>query len=113
MAEANLQGMIYYINHFKRIVRTCTHADVELSKVRMMYHQRYMGEAHKKPEVVPTVDPSYCPKTLETVEEYIRGFCGVDGQPLSYGLIENFIAPVVVSDTTYRTNGSEYFTHNE
>ena len=32
ISEANLQGMIYYIKHFKRIGRTCTHADVELSK---------------------------------------------------------------------------------
>ena len=31
MDEANLQGMIYYINHFKRIGHTCTHADVDLS----------------------------------------------------------------------------------
>ena len=42
MAEANLQRVIYYIKHFKRIWRTCTHADVELSKVRAMYHHRYM-----------------------------------------------------------------------
>ena len=49
MAEANLQRMIYYINHFKRIGRTCTHADAELSKVRAMYHQRDMEESHKEP----------------------------------------------------------------
>ena len=36
MAEANLQGMIYYIKHFKSIGRTCTHADFELSKVGTM-----------------------------------------------------------------------------
>ena len=39
MAEANLQGMIYYIKNFKIIGRTCMHVDVELSKVRAMYHQ--------------------------------------------------------------------------
>ena len=84
MDEANLQGMIYYIKYFKSIGRTCTHADVEISKVRVMYHQRDMEESHKDPEVVPTVDPRDWPKTLETVEEYIRGFHGVDGQPLIY-----------------------------
>ena len=42
MAEANLQGMIYYIKYFKSIGRTCTHASVELAKVCAMYHQRYM-----------------------------------------------------------------------
>ena len=74
MAEANLQGIIYYINHFKRIGCTCTHANVELAKYRAIYHQWDMEEACKDPEVVPTVDPKDWLKTLETVEEYIRGF---------------------------------------
>ena len=78
MADANLQGMIYYIKNFKSIGRTCTNADVELSKVCAMYHQRYMEEAHKNPEAVLTVDPRDWPNTLETVKYYIRGFCGVD-----------------------------------
>ena len=38
MVEVNLQGMIYYINQFKNIRHTVTHADVELSKFRSMYH---------------------------------------------------------------------------
>ena len=65
MAEANLQGMIYYIKHFKRIWRTCTHVDVELSKVRTMYHQRDMEEVHKYPKVVPTVNTRDWLKTLK------------------------------------------------
>ena len=77
MAEANLKDIIYYINHFKMIVHTCTHIDVDLSKVRAMYHQWDMEEYHKEPKVVPTADLRYWRKTLETVEEYIRGFCGV------------------------------------
>ena len=52
-------------------------SDVDLSKFRAMYHQRYMVEAHKDPEVLPTVNPKDWPKTLETVEDYIRGFLGV------------------------------------
>ena len=85
MAEANLQGMIYYIKHFNRTGRTCTHADVDLSKVHVVYHQQDMKEYHKDPKVVPTVNPRDWPKTLETVEEYIIGFHGVDGQPLRFG----------------------------
>ena len=92
--------MIYYIKHLKSIGRTCTHVDFELSKVRVVYHQQDMEEAHKDPEVVPTVNPRDWPKTLETVEEYIRRFCGVGGQPLSYGLRYDFIAPVAASDPT-------------
>ena len=113
MAEANLQRVIYYTKHFKRIRHTCKHAYVELFKVWSMYHQREMEESHKDPEVVPAVDPRDWPKTLEMVEEYIRGFCRVDGQPLRYGLREDLIAPVAAHDPTYRSNGSEYFTHDE
>ena len=74
MAEANLQGIIYHIFHFKSIGRTYTHADVELAKVRAIYHQRDMEEVHKDPAVVPAVNPKYWPNTLEAVEECIRGF---------------------------------------
>ena len=113
MAEANLKDIIYYIKHFKMIVHTCTHIDVDLSKVHSMYHQWDMEEYHKEPKVVPTVDLRDWRKTLETVEKYIRGFCGVYWQPLSYGLRDTFISPVAAIDPTYRANGSEYFTHDE
>ena len=59
MAEANLQGTIYYIKNSKRIGRTCTHANVDLVTVRAIYYHQDMEEAHKDPEVVPTVDPKY------------------------------------------------------
>ena len=107
MSEANLQGMIYYIKHYKSIWRTCTHADVELSKVGAMYHQRDMEESHKDPELVPTVDRRDWPKTLEMVEEYIIGFRVLDEQPLLYGLRHDLIALVVASDPMYRAHGSE------
>ena len=68
MTEANLQGMIYHIKNSNRIGGTCTHADVELAKFHAIYHRKYMEESHKDPEAVPTVDPKYWPKTLETVE---------------------------------------------
>ena len=72
MAEENLQGIIYHIKSLKSIRSKQTHANVDLEKVRAMYHQRYMKEAHKDPEVVPAFNPKDWPKILETVEEYIR-----------------------------------------
>ena len=68
MTEANLQGLVYYVKYVKRIGRTCNHADVNLNKVRILYCQWYMEEAHKDPEVVPTLDPKDWSKTLETVQ---------------------------------------------
>ena len=67
ITESNPQGMIYYINFFKKIGCTCTHANVDIYKVHAMYHQPDMEEAHKDPEVVLTVYPKYWTKTLETV----------------------------------------------
>ena len=63
--------------------------------------------------MIPTVNTGGWTKTLEIVEEYIRGFRGVDRQPLIYGLRDDLIDPVAASDPTYRTNGSKYFIHNE
>ena len=47
------------------------------------------------------------------MEEYIRGFSGLDGQPLIYGLRDDLIGPVAASDPTYCDHGSKYFTHDE
>ena len=105
--------MIYYIKHFKRIERTSTHTDVDLSKVRAMYHQWDMAEYHKDPKVVPTVNAMDWPKTLETVEKYTRGFHRLDGKSLSYGFREDLIALVAAHDPTYHANVIEYFTHDE
>ena len=46
-------------------------------------------------------------------EDYIRGFHGVYGQPLRYGLRDDLIDLVAASDPTYSINGSKYFTDNE
>ena len=71
-----------------------------------------MEEAQKDPEVVPTVSSNEWPKTLKTVEEYIRGFRGVYGQPLSYRLRYGLEPPAPSSRPTYCTNGKKYFTHD-
>ena len=40
--EARLQGIIYYIKYFKRIGRTCMHADFDPAKFRVIYHRQGM-----------------------------------------------------------------------
>ena len=113
MAEANLKVIIYYFKHINRIGRTSTHDNVEISKVCVIYHKRYMEEAHNELEVVPTFDPKGCSNNLKTVEELIRGFRRVDGKALSYGLRDDLETPVDASYPTHLTNDSEYFTHDE
>ena len=67
---------------------------------------------HTRTLMVPTVDPRDWLRTLEMMEYYIRGFCVVDGQPLSCGLRDYFIAPVASSDPIYHYNEIKYFTHD-
>ena len=107
MAESNLQRRINYIKHFKRIGRTCIHTDVELSEVLQIYYNRYMEYAHKQPELLHTIYPREFPRTLETVEECVRGFCGVYEKPLRYGLRKDLAYTVYASDPTYCANGSK------
>ena len=47
------------------------------------------------------------------MEDYIRGFRGVYGKPLSYGLMYNLEPPAAASDPMYHANGSNDFTHAE
>ena len=49
MSKANTQGVIYDIKIFKKIWSICMHADVEITKVRKMYHHWDMEEAHEDP----------------------------------------------------------------
>ena len=61
--DADLQGMVYYIKHFKRIGRTCKYSHVDLNKVHAIYQQD-TEESYKGPEVLPTVDPKDWTNTL-------------------------------------------------
>ena len=78
-----------------------------------MYNQQDMEEAHKNPEVVTNINTKDWPKTLEMVEECIRRFLGVYGQPLSYELRDDFEPPAAASDPMHRANGTNYFTHDD
>ena len=49
MAEANLQGTIYYIKNSKRIWRTCMHDDIDKAKICMIHYPQDMEEAQEDP----------------------------------------------------------------
>ena len=72
-----------------------------------------MEETHKDQEFLPTVDPKDWPKTLEMMEEYIRGFWVVYGKLRSYVLRDDLEPPATASDNMHHTNGSKNLTHDE
>ena len=64
MAATNLQEMLYFINHPKRVGRILNYDYVALIKVCKLYCQHEMEEAHKNPDFVPAIDPKYRPSNL-------------------------------------------------
>ena len=72
-----------------------------------------MEEGNKEIEVVPNINSKDWPKSLEMMEYYVRGFQGVYGQPLSYGLRYDLEPLAASSDPTHRANISEYFTYDQ
>lgn len=112
-AEENLQGMVYLIRHHKRVCRTVDFADVTLDKVLKLERQREFEAAHTNPSSEPTIDSKDWPKTMELVVEWIGGFRGVDGHPLSYVIRDLLVPPGQNSDPTVGEANSEYLTYDE
>ena len=84
-AQTNFGLMCYYINHAtKRADRMISWAQVTIAQVKIMKPQMLLEATAKDPVVVPTIDMKNWPRTMESMENYIRGFLGVDKTPLTY-----------------------------
>ena len=86
---------------------------ITLVKVQYMYHQRDMESKYGDPTVVPTVYSKDWPQNLEATVEYIRGFRGVDGNPISYVIRQDLFPELAAQDPIRGTIGSKYFTIDE
>ena len=63
--------------------------------------------------MVPTVDYKDWPQTSEATVEYICGFYGVDGNPISYVIRQNLFTELADQYPMCGTFGSKYFTIDE
>ena len=113
MAETNLQGVLYFINHHTRFDRTYNYANVALTQVGKLYHQNDMEKSKRYPNVVPDIASKDWSRTLETVVEYIRGFCGLYGHPLSYCFRGDLVPTAEITDTTVDNSNITYFSCDE
>ena len=62
----------------------------------------------KDPTVVPTIDTKNWPRTMESVENYIRVHLGVDKTPLSYAIRVDLFPPRAADDPTFGAADSVY-----
>ena len=58
--------------------------DIILDKVRFLRDLKDIEKEHTDPLVSPVIDSNNWPKTMDILEEYLRGYIGFKGVPISY-----------------------------
>jgi len=113
-AQTNFGLMCYYINHLtKRADRATTWTAITLPLVKSMKPQMLQESTAKDPTVVPTIDFKNWPRSMESLENYIRGHMGVDKTPLSYTIRTELFPPRATDDPTFGAAGSVYSSIDE
>ncbi len=74
----------FYIHRQHRISLVPDAGSITVDKVRRFPHLRETKNDHSDPEELPKLDPKNWSKTLEAIQEYLRGFLGTTKVPLSY-----------------------------
>ena len=89
-AETNLKLASYFVKYRVKTSRDTTAADITLEAVRNISGLREWELNHKDvdpPENI--INPKDWPKTMESIQEYLRGNLGVTGIPLAYVIRKN------------------------
>ena len=60
---------------------------ITLDNVRLLRELKERKKEHKDPVVSPSIDAKNLPKTMGSLEEYLRGHIGVKRVPLYYAVI--------------------------
>ena len=77
--------MCSYIKHKLSCVnRAVTFVSVTLPAVKSLKAQELLERNHKDPVTVPSIDFKNWPKTIDVIEQWIKGHRGVDGSSLGY-----------------------------
>ena len=92
-AENNLKLASFFLKHKVRTGRVVVATNITLDNVRLLRELKESKKEHKDPVVSPMIDAKNWPKTIENLEEYLRGHIGVKGVPLSYVEISKEVVP--------------------
>ena len=105
-AENNLKMACYYLRYKQRVSRPLTAASLTLINVRGLRGLREWEDAHKDVDK-PEIDSKDWPRTMEGLEEYLRGCLGVDGTPLAYVIRDDPEVPPINLVDTFATHQDE------
>ena len=108
--------MCYYTKHMlNRVNRTLTFPSITLAAVKKLKAQELLEKNHKDPVTVPTIDFKNWPKTMDAVDQYIKGHRGVDGSSLGYitRKTSKLFPPPAADDPTMGDVDSVYMSHDD
>ena len=78
-AENNLNLARFFLKHKVGTGRGAVATDITLDNVRLLYELKEIKKEHKDPVVSPVIDANNWPKTMESLEEYLRKNIGNKG----------------------------------
>ena len=93
-AENNLKLACYFLRYKERTSRAVTADMITLASVRELRPYREWEENHKDVEA-PEINAKDWPRTIEAIEEYLRGCLGVQKTPLVYVIHDDIAVPAV------------------
>ena len=89
-AEGHLKLLAFYLRHMERVSRTVTPASITLEVIRNLRELREFELSYKVPDIdAPTINAKDWPKTMESIEEYLRSILGERKIPLAYVVRKN------------------------
>ena len=93
-AEGHMKLMAFYLRHQYRVSRSVTPADITLDSIRTVRELRDFESTYKVPtDNLPTINAKDWPKTMETIDEYLRSYLGERKIPLAYVIRKNTAIP--------------------
>ena len=107
-AENNLKLACFYVRHQHRVSRVPQATGITLESVRALRQLKENEKAHEEPGEAPKIDATNWPKTLEALEEYLRGHLGVTKVLLSYVVRATVEVPPANANPADGTSNSPY-----
>ncbi len=88
---------------------------VTLEDVKRLKAQDLLERKHKDPTIVPTIDFNNWPKTMDLLDQWVKGHCGMDNSLLGYVIRKpaNLFPPAAANDPPMGANNSIYKSHDK
>jgi hypothetical protein len=92
-----------------------TFASVTLAAIKRLKAQQQLEKNHKDPTIVPTIEFKNWPKTMDSLEQWVKGHRGVDDSLLGYVIRkpENLFPPAAADDPPMGAADSTYMSHDK